>query len=255
MKMNTRRRYLYSLLALLLMATAKGATTDKAAADTLYAQGQYEVAAKAYADIIAEQGEAAALDYNIGNCYYKMDDIPHAILYYERALLLNPSDDDIRANLTLARSKAVDKVTPPSEMFFVTWWKSLTNAMNIDQWKTVAAIAFSLMLIGLLCYLLRLSLVWRKAGFYGAVLAGIVCLTANLLAYSQHRAITHRHTAIITTPAVTVQSSPDAASTSLFVIHEGSRVELLGEPSGNWYEVWFEEGKQGWVPTASFEII
>lgn len=93
----------------------EGAT--KEAADKLYDSEKYEEAAEYYESLIANCGVAPELYYNLGNCYYKLADIPHAILNYERALLLDPGDADIRENLAIARGKTIDKVTPRQRCF------------------------------------------------------------------------------------------------------------------------------------------
>ncbi len=205
-------RKILSLLVFSFSFLVSFAST-KAEADALYEKEQYKEAAAAYEAVLKNEGVAAEVYYNLGNCYYKQDEIPLAVLNYERAFLLDPGDADIRANLALARGKTIDKVVPPSEMFFVTWWRDLTNCMSINAW------------------------------------------TANLAALSQHADLTHRDTAIIMAPAVTVKSSPSETSTDLFLIHEGSKVEILDGSMKEWLEVKFEEGKQGWVPVSTLEII
>ena len=227
----------------------------KAEADALYEKEQYREAADAYESVLKKQGVAAEVYYNLGNCYYKMDEIPLAVLNYERAFLLDPGDADIRANLALARGKTIDKVVPPSEMFFVTWWRDLTNCMSMDAWTMLGIVAFVLMLLGVLAYMFMPQMTVRKIGVYGAMVMLVVIIIANLAALSQHADLTHRDTAIILAPAVTVKSSPSETSTDLFLIHEGSKVEILDNSMKEWLEVKFEEGKQGWVPLSTLEII
>ena len=227
----------------------------KAEADKLYGNEHYREAAECYQTILKQQGEAAEIYYNLGNCYYKLDEIPQAVLNYERASLLDPGDADIRANLALARGKTIDKVVPPSEMFFVTWWRDMTRCMSIDAWMTLGIVAFVLMLAGLLMYMFLTSLALRKCGFYGAVAMLVLTLVANLSAISQHADQVHRSTAIIMAPAITVKSSPSQTSTDLFLIHEGSKVVILDATMRDWMEVQFEEGKQGWVPVSALEVI
>ena len=227
----------------------------KAEADALYGKEQYREAAVAYEAVLKQEGEAAEVYYNLGNCYYKLDEIPRAVLNYERAILLDPGDGDIRANLALARGKTIDKVVPPSEMFFVTWWRDLTNCMSIKAWTTLGIAAFVLMLVGVLIYMFVRPLAIRKIGVYGAMVLLAVVVIANLAAISQHLDQTHRNTAIILVPAITVKSSPSEKSTDLFLIHEGSKVEILDGSMPEWKEVKFEEGKQGWIPVNALEII
>ena len=227
----------------------------KVDADALYEKERYREAADAYESVLKEQGVAAEVYYNLGNCYYKLDVIPLAVLNYERAFLLDPGDADIRANLALARGKTIDKVVPPSEMFFVTWWRDLTNCMSINAWTILGVSAFILMLVGVLVYIFMSQLTVRKIGVYGAMIMLVIVIIANLAAISQYADLSHRDTAIILAPAVTVKSSPSETSTDLFLIHEGSKVEILDASMKDWMEVKFEEGKQGWIPVNTLEVI
>ena len=247
------RKILFTTILACIAAIVSAAT--KAEADEMYEKEQYSDAAKIYETLLKSNGEAAEVYYNLGNCYYKMDNIPLAVLNYERAILLSPGDNDIRANLALARGKTIDKVVPPSEMFFVTWWRDLANSMSIDAWEILGITSFLLVLIGVALYLFRTRLWVRKVGIYGAMLFFVVTLISNLAALSQHLGLKYRNTAIILAPSVTVKSSPSDRSTDLFLIHEGSKVEILDSSMKEWMEVKFEEGKQGWIPVSTAEII
>ena len=242
-----------ALLALSL-ATSVSAQT-KQEADSLYAKERYEAAAAVYQKVIDKYGVAPELFYNLGNCYYKLDETAKAILNYERAQLLDPSDSDIKANLALARAKTTDKVTPASEMFFVSWWRGLANMMKISDWMVVAFTAFVLMLVGILVYAFMSVVRYRKIGAYGALACLAISVVANLSALSQYMTVIHRDYAIVMTPAVTVKSSPSGSSTDLFVIHEGSKVEVLDSSMKEWREVKLEEGKVGWVRVSDLEVI
>jgi tetratricopeptide (TPR) repeat protein len=227
----------------------------KQQADSLYAQEHYREAVKIYEAILEHQGVSKDIYYNLGNCYYKLDEVALSVLNYERALLLDPSDSDTKANLALARGKTADKVTPPSEMFFVTWWRTLTNAMSINSWLIIAFVAFVLMLGFWVAFAFKSDILWRKIGFYGAILALFITIVANLCALSQHLTIVNRHYAIIIGSAVTVKSSPSDSSTDLFIIHEGAKVEILDQTMQEWREVKLEEGKVGWIPVGELEQI
>lgn len=247
--------FVIGMILLLFATSLEAAAQDKQQADDLYAKEHYAEAAEIYQSIIREQGVSKDLYYNLGNCYYKLDSVALSILNYERALVLDPSDSDTKENLALARGKTSDKVTPPSEMFFVTWWRSLTNLMSINSWLVIAFVSFVLMLACILLYAFMSNVSWRKTGFYGCLLMLFVTIVANLCALSQHLATVNRHFAIIMSPSVTVKSSPSDTSTDLFIIHEGSKVELLDESMKEWCEVKLEEGKVGWVPVSVFEQI
>ena len=247
------RQIVILLLCMLLGLSAVAQTKTKA--DELYGKEKYEEAAAIYEKILKRDGVSPELYYNLGNCYYKMDEIPLSVLNYERALLLSPGDDDIRANLVLARSKTVDKVVPPSEMFFVTWWKAMVNSMSIGAWSVIAVLSFVLMLVGILVYFFVSNITMRKVGVYGSLVMLVLMLVSNIAAYAQNDLLQNRNTAIVIAPAVSVKSSPSDKSTDLFVIHEGSKVEILDNTMSEWSEVKFEEGKLGWVPKEAIEVI
>ena len=249
------KRLILLLLLQTLVAVPQSFAQTKTEADALYSKEKYAEAAKAYEAILSQQGVAAEIYYNLAGCYYKLDNIPLAILNYERALVLSPGDGDIRSNLAFARGKTIDKVTPPSEMFFVTWWRDFTHIQSLTAWGTTGLVCFVLALMCLLVYFLAFNIRLRKTGFYLAIALITLTVLANLAAYSQSTEMADHAAAIVMAPSVSVKSSPSESSTDLFLIHEGSKVEILDNTMQNWLEVKFEEGKQGWIPASAVEMI
>lgn len=239
------------LIGVIQMAVA----ATKMEGDKAYQESKFEDAIKIYESVLAEEGESADLYYNLGNCYYKTKNIAKAILNYERALLLKPGDADIRFNLDLARSKTVDQVTPATEVFIVTWAKSLTNLMSEKAWGTTGIITFLLLLAGLALYIFGNRILWKKIGFIGAVVFLIVCVCANFFAAEQKDKIVNRMGAIVTNPTITVKSTPNESGTDLFVLHEGTKVYIEDNSMKGWKEIRLEDGKEGWLPTSSIEVI
>lgn len=226
----------------------------KAEADSAYIRNDFAAAIQIYENLL-QQGESAEVYYNLGNSYYKTDDIARAILNYERALLLSPGNADIRANLEIARSKTVDKVEPVPEIFFVTWIKSLINSQSSDAWARTAIVFFLLLLVSFSVFLFTRQLKWKKVGFAGSILFLIVVIVANVFASTQKSYLTDRKDAIILSPSVTVRSTPSESGTSLFVLHEGRKVEIKDGSMREWKEIRLEDGKVGWVPATVVEVI
>ena len=226
----------------------------KAEGDSAYIKNDFASAIQIYESLL-QQGEAPEIYYNLGNCYYKTDDIARAILNYERALLLSPGNTDIRANLEIARSKAIDKVTPVPEIFFITWIKSLVNSQSSDAWARTGIISFLLLLVSLAIFFFTQHIKWKKIGFSAAILFLIVTVLSNLFASQQKSYLTNRNDAIILSPSVTVRSTPSESGTSLFVLHEGRKVEIKDNSMREWKEIRLEDGKVGWVPSSSIEVI
>ena len=226
----------------------------KAEGDSAYMKNDYASAIQIY-EALLNRGEAADIYYNLGNSYYKAGDIAKAILNYERALLLQPGNGDIRANLEIARSKTVDKVEPVPEIFFVSWTKSLINSMSVDSWAVCGVVCFILLIVSLYLFIFSKQIVLKKAGFISSIVFLAVTILANVFANQQKDELTNRNSAIVINPSVTVRSTPSESGTSLFILHEGHKVGVKDGSMKDWKEIRLEDGKVGWVPASAIEII
>ncbi|WP_455666648.1 tetratricopeptide repeat protein [Phocaeicola sp.] len=227
----------------------------KAEADSAYIRNDFAAAVELYESILKNDGESSDIYYNLGNSYYKMNNIAKAVLNYERALLLNPGNGDIRFNLELARSKTVDKVTPPSEMFFVTWTQSLINTMSEKAWARTGIIAFILTILTLFLFIFGKRIIIKKVGFIAAICFFLITILANVFASEQKAELINHDNAIIMAPSVTVKSTPNQSGTDLFILHEGRKVMIKDNTMKEWKEIRLEDGNVGWVPTSVIEII
>ena len=228
--------------------------STKAAGDSAYMQNDYLSAIQIYENLL-QQGESAEVYYNLGNSYYKSGDIARAILNYERALLLEPGNGDVRANLEIARAKTVDKVTPMPEYFFISWINALTSLLSIDAWARWGIGFFILFLACLCLFFYSKSVRLKKAGFFAGIALIVLVILCNVFALQQKKALTNRDKAIVLSPSVTVRSTPSESGTSLFILHEGHKVEIKDDTMREWKEIRLEDGKVGWLPTSSIEVI
>lgn len=227
---------------------------SKAAADSAYAQERYQQAIRMYEQLLRQHADAD-LYYNLGNAYYRTDNMTRAVLNYERALLLSPGDEDIRFNLQMAQSKTIDRITPETEIFFVTWYRSLVNLMSVDAWAWMALVSLAVA-IGLALVYLFVDRIWlRKTGFFGALALVLVFFLSNLFAWQQRDKLQHRTGAIVMAPAVAVRSTPAKSGTLLFTLHEGTRVTVTDSTMQGWRKIRLADGKQGWIAVAAIEMI
>ncbi len=247
-----RNGFCLTLLALLL--PMMGWAVTKQNADDAYVKGGYQQAIADYKELL-RKGASASLFYNLGNAYYRSDSLTQAILCYERAARLAPADDDIRFNLQFARSKTIDKVTPVSEMFFVTWYHSLVNLWGVDTWATLSVVGLLLSLLLLLAYLFASSVGFRKIGFFGSIAFVVVFLLSNLFAYQQKQMMVNDSGAIIISPSVSVKKTPDSKGADVFVLHEGTRVDITDCSMKQWRGVKLADGREGWLPADVLEQI
>ena len=113
-------------------------------AEVAYTKEDYGKAIELYEGLLKTHGESAEIYYNLGNAYYKENKIAPAILNYERALLLDPGDGDIRFNLQLARQKSVDKIEPVGDFFLHRWFDKVQNMGAADSWAQIGIVCFIL---------------------------------------------------------------------------------------------------------------
>ena len=242
------------LLAIMLGFTTEADAITKQNADAEYQKGNYQQAIRDYEDLL-KNGASADVYYNLGNAYYRTDNITKAVLNYERARLLSPGDEDINFNLQFARSKTIDKITPESEMFFVTWYKALVNFTNVDNWAKAGILAIIMALVLVLVYLFGPHILLRKVGFFGGSFFFVVFLVCNLFAYQQKQTLLNRTGAIIISPSVNVKKTPAKQSSDVFVLHEGTRVDITDKGMKGWRGIKVGDGREGWIETKALEEI
>lgn len=257
MKRNRFNISIKSILAAVMMTislhvSAADPRFDKA--NAFYSESKFEEAINGYEEILKSGVESPELYYNLGNAYYRHGLLPKAIINYERALLLAPHDQDIRYNLELAYSKTTDKIDPVGEFFLTKWFSSLRSSSDSDTWALLSIATFILFLISMLFFFFAKTTLFRKLSFFFSVLLILVSAVSFAFSNNQKQKLIKRDRAIIMTPSVTVRSSPDASGTEIFVLHEGTRVEIL-QTLGDWNEIELQDGSVGWMPVADLEII
>ncbi len=253
-KKSGSRRPSLVLLCLVCLLPLQTMAITKDNADTEYKKGNYQQAIKDYQELL-RHGQSADLYYNLGNSYYRTDNLTRAIICYERASLLSPGDADIRFNLRFARNKTIDKIVPETDMFFSTWYQSMVNFTSIDTWAVMGVASIVIALVLVLCYLFASRLIIRKVGFYGAAVLLLVALLCNIFASQQKYALHHRTGAIVVAPTVNVKKTPALSGTDDFVIHEGTRVDITDRTIKGWYGIKLADGREGWMRTSQLEEI
>ena len=221
----------------------------------VYTDGDYKTALVMFSSLEKKGYKSADLYYNIGNAYYKLNGYnAYAILYYERALKYDPSFEDARNNLSLAKNTTLDKIEKVPDFVLVTWMKTVRDKMSSNSWAYLCLTLLALTLLFLLEMRYGRRLAVRKWSFSLAIVALVLSIICFSFSYSLKNKISSESEAIIVNPVSAVKSSPSAGSTSLFVIHEGTKVEII-EDLGNWTRVELEDGRQGWISVDEMRVI
>ncbi len=223
-------------------------------ANAAYRLGKFAEAAALYNAILKNGYNLPEVYYNLGNCFFKQDDIPGAILAFERAKRLAPNDEDISYNLRLANLRVVDKIEPIPQFFLAKWWSAFVQLLSSDGWAEAGILAlWALAVCGALFLLLRSIVIQRL--LLAAIAALLVVTVLSFVNMSgQRNAERAENRAIVFAQTVSVKSSPDSQSTDLFVLHEGVKVELL-DAVGTWRKIRLADGKIGWLAEEAIQAI
>jgi len=219
-----------------------------------YGNGSFTEAVDLYKKVVMLGYESPELYYNLGNAYFKLNDYPNAILWYERAKRLDPGDEDIDFNLKVTNNKIPDQIEPLPELFYKRWFRNLIDLFPADRWAGMGIILFVLALISGTFYLISRVLIFRKIGFWAGSVLLLFSVLTILFAWSGYTSVKNTREAIIFTPTITIKSSPDEKSVDLFVLHEGTKVQIK-DKIGAWYEIRIANGSVGWIPLNAVETI
>lgn len=251
------------ILLMLMMVPANAGAVDKAAyPDSLwtagvqaYSAGQWQDAAHQWEKIRGLGLESPRLYYNLGNAYFKQDNIGFAIVNYERSLKMDPSYTDARFNLQFAQSLAQDKIEAVPEFFLKTWGRHLCWLLPSDSWAVLFIVFLALTLALVLLFLLGRSVPARRTGFIAGIVSFAIALSCLGFAFWQRSDYRNADSAVVVKAVSSVKSSPDADSAKdLFILHEGTEVKLL-DKIGTWHNIELADGRQGWMQSSDLEVI
>lgn len=250
-----------TLLVLMALPTAAGAYEKDYvdslwnAANQAYAEGRWADAVDGYSLISGMGLESAPLYCNTGDAYFKSGDVARAILYYERALKLDPSYSDARFNLELLNAGIQDRIEPVPEFVLKTWARDICYVMDSDDWAICFIVLFALLLAMVLLFILSPSAGGRKAGFFTGIAVLLLAVFSLVFSLWQKHDGIKADDAIVIRPVTSVKSSPSSeASTDLFILHEGTKVKII-DSVGSWNNIELADGRQGWIPSRDIEVI
>ena len=223
-------------------------------ANTQYSNGDYNGAAAAYESIVEQGYISSRLFYNLGNAYFKSNRLGRAILNYNKAFKLTPYDKDINYNLTVANSYVQDKIDTVPEIFLTRWMRAWRSSLGSNAWTWVSLGALALMLGGVLMFMLSERRGWRKAGFFAGVVFLVMFVCSTAFAALEKKDMVDASTGIVLVQAVSVKSSPDSAGNDLFILHEGTKVDVLSTYDG-WMEIMIADGNKGWASGDAIGLI
>lgn len=225
------------------------------AANEAYVEGRWNDAVSGY-EMISSMGlESASLYCNTGDAWFKDGNVPKAILYYERALKLDPSYSDARYNLELLNSGIQDRIDPVPEFVLKAWARDICYIMDSDAWAVCFIVLLALTLSMALLFILAPTAGGRRTGFFTGIVLLLLAVFSLSFSIWQKKDYMNAGSAIVMRPVTSVKSSPSSeASKDLFILHEGTKVTII-DSVGSWNNIELADGRQGWIPSGDIEII
>ena len=256
---------IYALLfcAVISVLTAAAQTLTEQA-EAAYNNDDYNKALQLYQQAAKDEGTSSELFYNIGNVYYKLDKNGMAILYYERALLLDPNNQDARNNLDFVNGKANLSIDRGS-----TYWKDsldeIVRSQSASTWGKIGIICFFAFIVAVAVYIFMNAVIVRKIGFFGGGILLICAILANVCAFYVQAEVSIHNKAIVVVPSATLSTSPRTPkdkTEEAFLLNEGTKVEIIDSVSNSvaggkekWLDVRADDTHRAWINAKDVEII
>lgn len=245
--MITIRKISILLFIILFSITAWGQNSTFEKGNSAYKEGKYDEAIIAYQELLNNDKQSATVFYNLGNSYFKKGNLANAILNYERAYRLKPSDKDIKNNLKFAYAQIVDKIEIPKRYFITKWFYSITQHLHSNTWAYIGIAFWALLFLVVILFTKTTSENMRKLFFALALLSLFAAIFTFYSAHTQYKANKSETYAIVFAQNITIKSTPSNNGTDLFILHEGTKVQIL-DKVGNWHKIALADKREGWVP-------
>ena len=211
-----------------------------------YQESAFEDAVKHYEMVIQSGSESASLFYNLGNAYFKIGNISAAILNYEKAKKIDPTDKDVAYNLKLANTRVVDEIESIPDFFFVEWYHNLIKTHSSDFWAYGFSGLFLLAMLSFFLYFFLHSRSLKKGFFLITIILLIFSASTYFMASSKYTLENLQREGIIFVENIYIKSAPSESSQDVFILHEGTKVKIIEEVEG-WNEIILTDGKRGWT--------
>ncbi len=254
---DSLKRFLYIFL-FILFSNLNGFTIEPASvfkkANELYMAKDYTNAALQYEQLIKQQYTLPEIYYNLGNCYYKTDNNARAVLNYERALKYKPDDEDILFNLKVTQLKLIDKIDVVPQIFYKRWLYDLYALFATDTWAIIISACVWLLFLSAALYILSNRIVLRKVGFILALIFFLLSLGTGFLGQQNYKLTHLNKSGIVISVSAYVKSSPGESNTDLFLLHEGTKLNVL-DTYDNWIKISIANGSVGWLKKSDIEEI
>lgn len=244
-------------ILLLLITVASGAQNEVLfnAGNKAYNEGNYQEAITSYERILDSGVHSAALYFNLANAYYKQNRIAPSIYYYEKALQLAPNDNEIKANLSFAQNMTIDAIEEIPKVGVSKIFKGIVNILSFDAWAIISIAMVVLFVLLFLGYYFSQATARKRFAFVISSAAIIMAVISLFFAFQKYEYDKKDRPAIVFAQETEVKTDPNLRSEIAFVLHEGTKVQILEFYEEDWIKIKLSDGKTGWIPSADIKAL
>lgn len=248
-----------SILHILLLFFASSLFAQDAAmlfkqANVSYREGNYQDALDKYQTLDSLGKQSADLYYNLGNTYYKLNQIAPSIYYFEKALVLKPNHQDAKHNLVFAQRMTIDAFEELPKSVFQKFNETIIYPITYNTWAWVSVVLAFLISLFFLLYYFASNTLRKRLFFTATIISGLLFLFSLSFTLKAKHYFINNQPAIIFSAKVVVKTEPNTKSSAIFELHEGTKVQVL-EQIDTWYKIKIADGKIGWVSQDSLKKI
>ncbi|MBL4604994.1 MAG: SH3 domain-containing protein [Flavobacteriaceae bacterium] len=248
------KKILIFLLFIVQGVIAQSADELFVKANDQYKQELYNEAITTYNEIETLGLVSSELYYNLGNCYYKLNKVAPSIYNYEKALLIDPLNEDAQNNLVFAKRLTIDNIEELPKSLFQKIDESFVKKLSYNEWSVIS-VAFSI--VGVLLFLLfyfSYTPTKKRLFFVTSILSFLLLITSSIFAIKEYSFHQNNISAIIFAQEVEIKNAPTLNSEEIFNLHEGTKVTIL-DTVDNWKKIRISDGKIGWILTEKIKLL
>ena len=218
-----------------------------------YTNGDYQNAVNGYLDVLDSGFESSELYFNLGNSFYKLNNIPDSNFYYEKAKSISPNDEDILTNLIFAKNLRIDKIEilPTTQM--QNFKLSILNLLSEKGWAISLISLIWCMSFTFIFYIISKDSKFKRLFFTISIVLMILSSLTLFISLEKKKLSTIKY-AIVYDKEIEVWSEPNNISELKFLLHEGTKVKQL-DVIEDWVNIQLENGTLGWIQSSSLRVL
>ncbi|MDO8999304.1 MAG: tetratricopeptide repeat protein [Bacteroidota bacterium] len=252
--MKNGKRILFLLICFLSLAINGFSNELLQKAEKAYDSKNYKEAIINYEKLVSDGFKSYQLYFNLGNSYYRNNELGKAIYYYELARKINPNDEDVRINLGIASAKTIDKIDSKENFFISAVKTNVLSSFTTDSWAWITISAFALVCVLFFVFINSSNLFVKRVSFLLSCLLFVTFIATYFLGYSALKSKVENKFAIITSKEVKVMNEPTSSANSKFNLHEGTKIRVV-ENNGDWLLIKLDNGNEGWLKVSDVGVI